>query len=120
MTKPDSSNFIFRNLHPNIRIGTASDRHAGWIGQIYTPGKYKLTTRSHKVGRKSFKEEILPVESVAEYFDHFSVLEVDFTFYRPILNRQLEQTSSYKILQSYNKILMELAMYCPTGRGFLH
>jgi hypothetical protein len=25
--------FHFRNLHPKILIGTASDRYAGWIGQ---------------------------------------------------------------------------------------
>ncbi len=105
MTASDINNFIFKNIHPNIRIGTASDRYAGWIGQIYTPGKYEVTVRSHKVGKKSFKEEILPVESVVEYFDHFSILELDFTFYRPLLNRQLEPTSGYRILQTYNKYL---------------
>jgi hypothetical protein len=103
----DINNFIFRDLHPKIRIGTASDRYAGWTGQIYTPGKYEITTRIRKVGKKSFKEEILPIESVVEYFDHFPVLEVDFTFYRPLLNRQLEQTSSYTVLQTYNKYLRD-------------
>ena len=107
MNKPDFNNFMFRNLHPNIRIGTASDRYAGWIGQIYTPGKYEITVRSHKVGKKSFKEEVLPVESVVEYFEHFSVLEIDFTFYRPLLNRKLEPTTSYRVLQSYDKYLKE-------------
>jgi hypothetical protein len=28
--------FHFRNLHPQVFIGTASDRYAGWIGQIYS------------------------------------------------------------------------------------
>ena len=33
--------FHFRNLHPQIFIGTASDRYAGWIGQIYSADKYE-------------------------------------------------------------------------------
>jgi len=28
--------FIFRNLHDNLFTGTASDRYAGWLGQIYS------------------------------------------------------------------------------------
>ena len=32
--------FNFRNVHPQIFIGTASDRYAGWIGQIYSKGRY--------------------------------------------------------------------------------
>jgi hypothetical protein len=97
--------FLFRDLHPKIKIGTASDRYAGWIGQIYTDGKYKISARNSKVGNKTFKEEILPVESVREYFEHFSVLEIDFTFYRPLLDKDLQPTSNYHLLQSYNKYL---------------
>jgi hypothetical protein len=33
--------FQFRNLHPKILMGTASDRYAGWIGQIYTKERYE-------------------------------------------------------------------------------
>jgi hypothetical protein len=33
---PSIETFHFRNLHPKILLGTASDRYAGWIGQIYT------------------------------------------------------------------------------------
>lgn len=42
--------FHFRGLPQNILIGTASDRYAGWIGQIYTPGRYEkgITRRSLK------------------------------------------------------------------------
>ena len=57
-------NYDFRDLHPKVRIGTASDRYAGWIGQIYSEGLYKISSRNSKVGGKSFKEEVLPVESV--------------------------------------------------------
>ena len=107
MPEQISDFYFFRHIHPNVRLGTASDRYAGWIGQIYTEGKYEISTRSHKIGNKSFKEELLPIESVAEYFEHFSVLEIDFTFYRPLLNNKLEPTSNYNILQSYNKYLRE-------------
>jgi hypothetical protein len=101
----DIENFIFRDIHPRIYMGTAGDRYAGWVGRIYTEGKYKISSRTHKVGNQSFKEETLPVESVMEYFQHFSVLEIDFTFYMPLLNKDLKPTSNYKILQSYNKYL---------------
>ena len=73
--KLSQDKFQFRDIHPNVFMGTASDRYAGWIGQIYSEGHYKISSRSKTVGGKSFKEEILPVESVGEYFDHFSILE---------------------------------------------
>jgi hypothetical protein len=74
--------FWFRSLHSCVSIGTASDRYAGWLGQIYTPERYggRIASRTKRVGGKSFKEETLPVESVEEDFEHFSVLEIDFTF----------------------------------------
>ena len=80
----DIGNYRFRGLHRGISLGTASDRYAGWIGQVYSENLYKdrLISRTHKVGGKSFKEILLPVDSVAEYFDHFRVLEIDYTFYR--------------------------------------
>ena len=54
---------LFRDLDSNILIGMASDRYAGWIGQIYSQGQYEqgITRRSHKVGDKTFNEETLPV-----------------------------------------------------------
>ena len=63
--------FEFRDLHPNISLGTISDRHEGWIGQIYSRERYrdKISTRSTTVGAKSFREKVLPVESVSEYFN---------------------------------------------------
>ena len=71
--------FQFRTLHRNILLGTASDRYAGWIDQIYTKERYEGRTsrRTNTVGGKSFVEETLPVESVKEYFEHFPVLEID-------------------------------------------
>jgi len=79
--------YLFRSLHPLISIGTASDRYRGWTGQIYTEELYRgqITSRTNRVGAKSFREEVLPVDSVREYFQHFRVLEIDYTFYAPLI-----------------------------------
>ncbi len=55
-----SENFLFRDLDSTILNGMASDRYAGWVGQIYSEGEYEkgITRRSHKVGDKSFKDEL--------------------------------------------------------------
>jgi len=81
--------FCFRRLHSQILIGMGSDRYAGWIGQIYSEGRYEkgITRRSHKVGDQTFNEETLPVESVTKYFEHFPLLEIDYTFYRLLPRR---------------------------------
>ena len=81
----DLEHFHFRHLHPQVKMGTASDRYAGWLGQIYTEERYqgRIGQRTKVVGEHTFTEEVLPVDSVAEYFEHFPVLEIDFTFYRP-------------------------------------
>ena len=101
----DIKNLQFRGLHSDILIGTASDRYAGWIGQIYSEGKYDkgITRRSHKVGDKTFNEETLPVESVAEYFEHFPLLEIDYTFYRPLLELGGNPTQNFHVLKSYRQ-----------------
>ena len=99
----DLEKFEFRGLHPNILIGTASDRYSGWIGQVYSEDRYrgKITRRTNQVGGKSFIEEVLPVESVEEYFEHFRVLEIDFTFYRLLIDEDGQQTQNFQILKSY-------------------
>jgi uncharacterized protein YecE (DUF72 family) len=99
--------FWFRDLHPNVFLGTASDRYVGWTGQIYSRERYgeRITRRSKRVGGRTFQEEVLPVESVIEYFLHFSVLELDFTFYRPLLDKNLEPTQNYRVLEAYRKYL---------------
>ena len=101
--------FQFRDLHPNVFVGTASDRYAGWIGQIYSQERYRrrTTSRSKRVGGKSLKEEVLPVESVEEYFKHFSVLELDFTFYRALIDKDSQPTQNYHVLQTYRRHLRE-------------
>jgi len=99
--------FDFRGFHPKIFIGTASDRYKGWIGQIYSPGRYesRITRRTHKVGKQSFNEEVLPIESVEEYFEHFAILEIDYTFYRPLLDKDGKPTENYQVLKQYRNHL---------------
>jgi uncharacterized protein YecE (DUF72 family) len=101
--------FLFRRLSQNILIGTASDRYAGWIGQIYTPGRYEkgVIRRSHKVKDQNFTEETLPIESVAEYFEHFPLLEIDYTFYRPLLELNGNPSSNYHTLKTYRQYIKE-------------
>ena len=100
-------NFDFRELHPNVFMGTASDRYAGWIGQIYSGQRYagQINRRQKRVGGKSFAEEVLPVESVEEYFRHFRVLELDFTFYQPLLDEDGKPTRNLHALRAYSQYL---------------
>jgi len=101
--------FHFRGLHPKIYLGTASDRYAGWIGQIYSNDRYsdRITSRKKTVGGRPFVEEILPVDSVEEYFQHFRVLELDFTFYRLLLEENGQPTPNYHVLQKYRQHITE-------------
>jgi uncharacterized protein YecE (DUF72 family) len=110
MTESSQTNpqtFHFRNLHPQILIGTASDRYAGWIGQVYSLDRYegRITKRTKIIGANTYTEEVLPVESVGEYFDHFQVLEIDFTFYRPLLDQNGQPTQNYQVLKNYSRYL---------------
>jgi hypothetical protein len=101
--------FLFRDLHPDLMLGTASDRYEGWMGQIYTKESYRgrITSRKKTVGGQHIDERTLPVDSVLEYFEHFSFLEVDFTFYRGLLDDNGTPTSNYHVLSTYGKYLKE-------------
>ena len=101
------SHFNFLNLHPRLFIGTASDRYAGWLGQIYTPEKYqgRITRRTKNLEKNSYIEEVLPIDSVKEYFEHFPVLEIDYTFYRLLLDEQGRPTNNYELLKNYKQYL---------------
>jgi uncharacterized protein YecE (DUF72 family) len=101
--------FHFRGIHPRVFIGTASDRYAGWLGQIYSPERYagRVANRPRIVAGTTFVEEVLPVDSVAEYFQHFPVLEIDFTFYRALLEEDGKTTQNYQLLENYRRYLNE-------------
>jgi uncharacterized protein YecE (DUF72 family) len=94
--------YDFRGLHPHVRFGTASDRYAGWIGQIYPEDPYadRISTRTRNLRGQTFEERQVPVESVRVYFEHFDVLELDFTFYRPLLEDG-EPSPNYFVLSNY-------------------
>jgi uncharacterized protein YecE (DUF72 family) len=99
--------FQFHGLYPEVFLGTASDRYAGWLGQIYPAQRYaaRTTRRTHRVGGKAFIEEVLPVESVAEYFQHFRVLELDFTFYGLLLDEHGKPGKPLQTLRKYRQNL---------------
>jgi hypothetical protein len=101
--------FLFRDLHPSILIGMASDRYVGWIGQIYSGDRYtnRITERKHTVGGKSFTEKVLPVDSIQEYFEHFPVLEIDYTFYRLLLDNHGRPTQNYLVLTEYKRYMKD-------------
>lgn len=101
--------FYFRDLHPDVFMGTASDRYVGWVGQIYSFRRYadRITRRSNRVGGKSFVEEVLPVESVKEYFQHFRVLELDFTFYGLPLDSEGKPSQNLHVLHVYSQHLKD-------------
>jgi uncharacterized protein YecE (DUF72 family) len=103
--KSDFRRFQFRGLHPNLSIGMASDRYAGWIGQVYSEGRYtkEIKPRTHRVGERSFTEEVLPIKSIEEYFEHFPILEIDYTFYRPLLDKSGKPTPNYFTLKQYRQ-----------------
>jgi uncharacterized protein YecE (DUF72 family) len=109
----DPDNFLFRTLHNRVKIGTASDRYSGWLGQVYTPDKYagRIVKRTNIVGGKSFHEEVLPVDSLTEYFQHFDILEVDYTFYSLLLEpdkdvpNKCTPTKNYNVLTKYHEYL---------------
>jgi uncharacterized protein YecE (DUF72 family) len=105
----DLEHFRFHHLHPLVKMGTASDRYAGWLGQIYSKERYRgcVNQRTKVVGEHSFTEEVLPVDSVTEYFEHFPVLEIDFTFYRFLKDQNDKPTQTFQTLKAYQQHLRD-------------
>ncbi len=101
----------FRDFNACLRFGTASDRYAGWIGQIYKKD-WGSNSRRRKLGGKVFDEITLPIECTEEYFEHFDVVELDFTFYRPLVDHLGKATPNYRVLDSY-------AAFAPDQARFL-
>jgi hypothetical protein len=86
--RAEADRYDVRGLHPNVRIGSASDRSAGWIGQVYPRDVWagEVTSKPKRVGNESLDDRTLPVASAEDYFLHFPDLEIDFTYYRPLLD----------------------------------
>ncbi len=108
-----AENYVFRHNHPQLRFGTASERYACWICQIY-PEKYRkqISSRRRSLGGNVYEERRVPIESVADYFQHFDVLEIDFTFYRPLTDENGVPTTNHITLERY-------AEHAPSNAEFL-
>ncbi len=39
------SQFQFRGIHPDVFLGTCTDRYSGWIDQVYSGGNASLIGR---------------------------------------------------------------------------
>ena len=104
--------YDFRTLTASVRFGTASDRYAGWLGQIY-PESYtaEVSSRSRKLGKETYKERTLPIRSVVDYFEHFGVLELDFTYYRPLLDDDGTPSNNHFVLDQYASLAPDTARF---------
>lgn len=99
-----SNRYQFRDLADGVYFATASDRYAGWLGQIYSPDRgYKIKRSQKTLKGQKFTEEKVPVKSTEEFFEHYGALELDFTFYSPLLNEDGSQSRNYKPLEEYAK-----------------
>lgn len=108
MTGHKKETFEFRDVAPGLHFATASDRYASWVGQIYSADEgYKITKNKKTIKGESFTEEKLPVRSVTEYFRHYSALEIDFTFYDFLLDRDGNPSRNWAPLVEYSKYIPE-------------
>jgi uncharacterized protein YecE (DUF72 family) len=103
MTRPA---YYFRDFGPDVHFATASDRYAGWLGQIYSQdADYKITKSDKTIKGERYVEEKLPVRSVTEYFAHYGALEIDFTFYAFLLDAKGEPSRNYQPLVEYARYI---------------
>jgi len=106
ITSVSSNRYQFRNVAEGVHFATASDRYAGWLGQIYSEDKgYKITRTQKIIKGTSIAEEKLPVRSVVEYFEHYTAIELDFTFYAFLLDGDGNPTRNHAPLVEYAKWL---------------
>lgn len=104
--------YDFRHIHPSIEFGTASDRYAGWIGQIYSEKwKDQVSSRKRTLGGRKYEERQVPVASVVEFFEHFDVLELDFTFYRVLVEPDGDAGGNFFALRTYAEEAPENARF---------
>ena len=104
ITSVSSNRYQFRNLAEGVYFATASDRYAGWMGQIYSEDQgYKIKSSTKTLKGQKFNEEKVPVRSAEEFFQHYGALELDFTFYSPLLNDDGTPSRNYAPLAEYAK-----------------
>jgi hypothetical protein len=106
ITSVSSNRYQFRDIAEGVHFATASDRYAGWLGQIYSEDQgYKITRTQKTIKGVSIAEEKLPVRSVVEYFQHYSAIELDFTFYSLLLSDGGKPSRSLGTLIEYGRFL---------------
>ena len=110
----EADRFDVRKIHPSVRFGSASDRYAAWIDQVYPRDVWagEVKTRKKSVGGQSYEERLLPVACVEDYFLHFGVLEVDSTYYRPLVEETGKPSPGLFTLEHYSDA-------SPAGARFL-
>ena len=101
--RAEADRYDLRRIHDRLRFGSASDRYAAWIDQIYPRDVWagEVKTRRKKVGAESVEERLLPIASVEDYFLHFGVLEIDFTYYRPLIEATGKPSTNLFTLEHY-------------------
>ena len=101
--RAEADRFDVRHVHPALRFGSASDRYAAWIGQVYPRDVWagEVSTRKKRVGGEAVEERLLPVASVEDYCLHFGVLEIDATYYRPLVEETGKPSPGLFQLQHY-------------------
>ena len=105
--------YDFRNLGDHVRMGTASDRYASWRGQIYSPRWDDEIKKSKKtLAGKKYDVEQVPIDSIEEYYEHFTVSELDFTFYAPLFREDGGPSRTFGTLDHY-------AHFAPAEARFL-
>lgn len=112
--RAEADRYDVRRVHPRLHFGSASDRYAAWIDQVYPRDVWagEITARAKRVGDQSFDERLLPVASVEDYFLHFGVLELDFTYYSPLMGPTGTPSPGLFTLQQY-------AEHAPAGARFV-
>jgi hypothetical protein len=92
-----------RGLHPLVRFGSASDRYAAWMDQVYPRDVWagEVVSKPKRIGTRTLDDRLLPVGSAEDYFLHFPDLELDFTYYRPLLEPSGKPSPGLFQLQQY-------------------
>lgn len=112
--RAEAERYDVRRVHPQLSFGSASDRYAAWIDQIYPRDVWagQVASRAKRVGAESFDERLLPIASVEDYFLHFGTLELDFTYYAPLLSTTGKPGPGVFTLEQY-------AEHAPANARFL-
>jgi len=112
--RAEADRYDLRRIHPRLSFGTASDRYAAWIDQIYPRDVWagEVTTRAKRVAGAAAEERLLPVASAEDYFLKLGTLELDFTYYAPLLGPTGKPGPGLFTLERY-------ADHAPPGAGFV-